>query len=64
MITKVSIGNILKELPQDQFLQVHKSFIVAKNKITAYTAQDVGIGEVEIPIGRVYKEEVMKSLAM
>jgi len=62
IITKVSIGNILKELPPDQFLQVHKSFIVAKAKISAYTAQDIEIGEVEIPIGRVYKEEVMRRL--
>jgi len=62
VITKISIGNILKDLPQDQFLQVHKSFIVAKDKITAYTAQDVEISDIQIPIGRVYKEEVMRRL--
>ncbi len=63
ILTKLSIGHILKELPPDQFIQVHKSFIVARDKITAYTAHDVEIGDVEIPIGRVYKEEVLKRLA-
>ena len=56
IITKVSIGNFFKDLPKDRFIQVHKSFIVARNKISAYTAQDVEIGDLEIPIGRMYKE--------
>ncbi len=56
LITKVSIGHLLKELPAGEFLQVHKSFIVAKEKINAFTSHDVEIGGVEIPIGRVFKE--------
>jgi DNA-binding LytR/AlgR family response regulator len=62
-MTRVSIGHIYKDLPTDRFIQVHKSFIVARDKITAYTAQDVQLGDIEIPIGRTYKEEVMKQLA-
>ena len=62
IITKISIGNLLKDLPAERFIQVHKSFVVAKNKITAYTAHDVEIGDVEIPIGRVYKEEFLKEV--
>lgn len=60
IITKAAIGHFMEELPEGRFVQVHKSFIVAKNKITAYTAHDVEIGEVEIPIGRVYKEDFLK----
>lgn len=62
IITKTSIGNFLKELPADRFLQVHKSFLVAKNKIKAYTAHDVEIGDKEIPIGRVYKDDFLKGI--
>lgn len=62
VISKLSIGNILKALPDHQFLQVHKSYIVAKNKITAYTALDVEIGKTEIPIGRVFKEQALRCL--
>ena len=60
ILTKVSVGNFHKMLPQKQFLRIHKSFIVAKNKITAFTAHDVEIGKIEIPIGRVYKEAFLK----
>ena len=62
ILTKISIGNFYETLPSDQFLRVHKSFIVAKDKITAYTAHDVEIGKIEIPIGRVYKEQFLFNL--
>lgn len=62
ILTKVSIGNFQELLPPNQFLRIHKSFIVAKNKITAFTAHDVEIGKTEIPIGRVYKEQFLKEL--
>jgi DNA-binding LytR/AlgR family response regulator len=62
VITKISIGNFLKELPPGRFTQVHKSFIVSMDKITAYTAHDVEIGGKEIPIGRVYKEDFIRRM--
>ena len=55
ILTKVSIGNFFKYLPADRFIRVHKSFIVARNKITAFTALDVEINGMEIPIGRLYR---------
>lgn len=62
ILTKVSIGNFLKSLPEDQFIRIHKSFIVAKQKITAYTAHDVEINKLEIPIGRMYKEAFFEAI--
>ncbi len=64
VMTKVSIGHFLKELPPDRFVQIHKSFIVAYDKIKAYTAHDVEIGDVEIPIGRMYKDAFLKSVGI
>ncbi|MFN0176227.1 MAG: LytR/AlgR family response regulator transcription factor [Saprospiraceae bacterium] len=62
IMTKVSIGNFFKELPTDRFIRVHKSFIVARNKITAFTALDVEVNGVEIPIGRLYREDFFKQV--
>jgi DNA-binding LytR/AlgR family response regulator len=62
ILTKASIGNFFEDLPKDRFLRVHKSFIVAKNKVTAYTANDVEIGDIEIPIGRVFKDQIIREL--
>ena len=63
IMTKISVGNFFKELPKDRFVRVHKSFIIAKNKITAHTAYDVEIGPIEIPIGRMYKEKFLQEIS-
>ena len=56
LLTKSSVGTFLKSLPGDQFVRVHKSYVVNLIHITAYTNHDVEIGDIEIPIGRSYKE--------
>ena len=61
IMTKDKISEFEKKLSSD-FLRIHRSFIVNTNKITAFTAQDVEIGEKEIPIGGSYKEVVHKKL--
>lgn len=62
ILTKGSLGQFLQLLPQSQFIRIHKSFVVARSKITAFTHQDVEIGRFELPIGRTYKEEFLKQL--
>ncbi len=62
IMTNMSIGNFFKELPAERFLRIHKSFVVAKDKITAYTNHDVEIGDIEIPIGRAYKTQFLQKI--
>ncbi|MCE7990840.1 MAG: response regulator transcription factor [Roseivirga sp.] len=45
-----------------RFLRVHRSYIVNRQKITAYTKQDVEIENVEIPIGDFYRKDVLAEL--
>ncbi len=54
-ITKYSISAFEKNL-DDRFIRIHRSYIVNRNKITAYTKYDIEIGQIEIPIGENYKE--------
>ncbi len=61
IITKEKISEFELKLPVT-FLRVHRSFIVNSTKLTAFTAQDVEIGDKEIPIGKSYKNEVMGRL--
>jgi DNA-binding LytR/AlgR family response regulator len=63
IITQISISDIEKRLPEN-FLRVHRSFIVAKDKITAYSQHDLEIGKLQIPIGRSYKSIVSKNFQM
>jgi DNA-binding LytR/AlgR family response regulator len=63
IITQQKISYLEESLPQQQFLRIHRSFIVNVDKIDAYSATDVEIGKHSIPIGRNYKNDVMKILA-
>lgn len=59
--TKEKISDFEKKLPS-YFIRTHRSYIVNSNKITAFTAQDIEIGDLEIPIGISYKQNVIETL--
>ncbi|MFK5982892.1 MAG: LytTR family DNA-binding domain-containing protein [Flavobacteriaceae bacterium] len=46
----------------ERFIRVHRSYIVNSQKVTAYTKQDVEIGDIEIPIGDYYKKRALEKL--
>jgi DNA-binding LytR/AlgR family response regulator len=62
LVTKFQLGQIEEQLATGQFLRIHRSFLVARGKITAYTATHVEVMGRELPIGRNYKEMVMRVL--
>ncbi|HTI10517.1 MAG TPA: LytTR family DNA-binding domain-containing protein [Puia sp.] len=62
ILTKFQLSRIEELLSQNNFLRIHRSFIVAKDKITAFTTADVEINNKQIPIGRSYKEWVVALL--
>ncbi|MGQ1786587.1 MULTISPECIES: LytR/AlgR family response regulator transcription factor [unclassified Saccharicrinis] len=49
-----NLKSIHKQLPQNLFLRVHKSYIVSKQHISRYTHKEIHINDVQIPIGRTY----------
>ncbi|WP_435132130.1 LytR/AlgR family response regulator transcription factor [Formosa sp. A9] len=58
--TKESISRIETLLPRNHFLRIHRSFIVAINKISAYNNHEVQINNQDIPIGRTYAHVIHK----
>ena len=62
-ITQVPIGELEKQLPDGIFLRIHRSYIVNMAKVTAFTGQDVEIGDTELPIGRSYKNHVFNVMS-
>jgi DNA-binding LytR/AlgR family response regulator len=62
ILTKFQLSEIEGLLAKNNFLRIHRSFIVAKDKIEAFTATDVEIAGKQIPIGRSYKELVISLL--
>lgn len=61
-VTYNSLKNIEALLPQDKFLKIQKSFIVALNKIASVEDSNVVIDKIKLPISRAKKEEVMNML--
>ncbi|THU41144.1 response regulator transcription factor [Niastella caeni] len=62
ILTKYQLQQIEEMLAKNGFLRIHRSFLVAKNKIDAFSATDVEINGKQIPIGRSYKEGVVAAL--
>lgn len=62
IITKFQLGQVEELLSKNNFLRIHRSFIVAKDKVDAFTATDVEINNKQLPIGRSYKELVQAEL--
>lgn len=63
ILTKFQLGHVEEMLTKKSFIRVHRSFIVAKDKIDAFSAMSVEINGNEIPIGRSYKEKVFSELS-
>lgn len=61
VITKLGISEIEKNL-QSGFVRIHRSFIVNISRVTAYTAEEVFIDKIALPIGPNYKHFVDASL--
>ena len=61
LIIKHGITAFSKKL-DGRFLRVHRSYIINKEKVTAFTKQDIEIGNLEIPIGDFYKVDVLAKI--
>jgi DNA-binding LytR/AlgR family response regulator len=62
VITKYVLTTLAELLPADEFLRIHKSYIVAINKIDSYNTDTIQIAKHELPIGRLYKHDVNRVL--
>ncbi|MDB5200825.1 MAG: response regulator of the LytR/AlgR family [Ferruginibacter sp.] len=60
LLVKQSISSLDDILPDNLFVRIHRSYIVAIHKVTAFTNHDVEIGGIEIPIGRLFSQQVEK----
>jgi DNA-binding LytR/AlgR family response regulator len=59
VITRLSMRFMEDKLPGDGFARVHKSFIVALDKITAFKKNRLMLGETEIPVSDNYKDKIL-----
>ncbi|MCX6149085.1 MAG: response regulator transcription factor [Ignavibacteriales bacterium] len=62
VITHQQISQLEEQLTCKGFIRIHRSYIVSVSKIEAVTSASIEIHGKELPIGRNYKNEVLKTL--
>ncbi|WP_159800510.1 LytTR family DNA-binding domain-containing protein [Flavobacterium sp. MK4S-17] len=63
VITHSSLKNIAGLLPANDFIQIHRSYIVALKHIDTTDNFSVFVNEKELPVGETYKEAFFKKIA-
>jgi DNA-binding LytR/AlgR family response regulator len=61
-ITYLTFKSVEENLPAHHFIKVHKSYIVATQKVESIEGNDIKIGTHHVPISRNLKDEVMEKL--
>ncbi|WP_276484093.1 LytR/AlgR family response regulator transcription factor [Paraflavitalea pollutisoli] len=62
LVASERISYMEDKLPEGKFARIHKSFLIALDKIERIQADQVIIGGTPLPIGRVFKNEFMKKV--
>ncbi len=58
IVTRMSMKGVEDELPKGEFIRIHKSYIISVAHITAVMKNSVFIGDMELPIGENYRDEM------
>ncbi|HTD99138.1 MAG TPA: LytTR family DNA-binding domain-containing protein [Mucilaginibacter sp.] len=59
IMTHTTIKSLLEKLPAKQFMQTHKSYIVAINKVDSIEGNILYVQKYQVPIGRNSRDEVL-----
>jgi DNA-binding LytR/AlgR family response regulator len=58
VITRFQLGEFETQMNDPNLVRIHRSYLVAKDKIEAFSATEVEIGGMKLPIGRVYQGQL------
>ena len=61
-ITHLTLKKVAELLPTDRFIQTHKSFILAADKVRSIEGNEVQTDRGIVPISKLWREEVLEKL--
>jgi DNA-binding LytR/AlgR family response regulator len=59
--SRLKISYLEKELPGN-FLRIHRSFVVNKDRITSFNREEIHLGDAVLPVSRTYRRKVGEEL--
>jgi DNA-binding LytR/AlgR family response regulator len=58
LLTRQTMADILQMLPTDEFVRIHRSYIIALSKIQKISRQEITVAGSTIPVGVSYEEKL------
>lgn len=62
VVTTQRISYLLEKLPKQQFIRIHRSYIISLAHVAAFNNIMVEVNERELPIGRNYRSQALEAL--
>jgi len=62
MITLMTMKSMEETLPSENFLRVHKTYIISKNHVKGIEGNEIDMGKVKIPMSRNRRNEIIDEL--
>lgn len=62
LMTYITLTSLENQLPKDQFLKVHKSFIISVAHVKAIEKDEIILDNVRIPISRALHDDVVRQI--
>ncbi len=60
--TIATLTSFVSQLPTDEFIRIHKSYVVARSHIVGFNSRQIFIDGIALPIGRSYNNDVQSKL--
>lgn len=62
IMSLMRMKEVESKLPEEKFMRIHKSYIIALKQIDKIESYQVSIKDFEIPIGKIYKEAFLRQI--
>jgi DNA-binding LytR/AlgR family response regulator len=59
LLSYLTLKNVMTSLPMSQFVRIHKSYVVALDKIQSIDMTQLKIGTITLPLSRNYRDDLM-----
>ena len=64
VLSKISLRAVGRQLPQGEFVRIHRSYLVPRNRISGFSRSEVTLGQNgrTLPVGKTYLEGIISLL--